>query len=406
MRGRWLFLARVKWVAVAIFYASLCIASIAVTYVAYPKICGNHSQAAYCVNLGPVDVTSVKGMGLSLRTYTAYTLALDVLHVLGFWALGVAIFWKKSANRMVLFVSLTLMLLGASENHLVDTLIHNYPAWSLLVGITDGVGWLLLYILFFIFPDGRFVPRWTRWLCAAGILYFLYLFFFSPGVSEFYFISTIVVLGGGAIIAQVYRYIRVSGPIERQQAKFVMVAGMVVVGWQLSRPIFESSLLPRFALAVDAIDCLSLLLVPVSIALAILRYRLWDIDFFINRAMIYSTLTVVLGFVFFGGVTLLQGMFRGLIGEDSQLAVVASTLGIASLFEPLRRRVHGVIDRLFYRTKYDARKTLEAFSVKLRDETDLEALNYDLVGAVRETMQPAHVSLWLRPDRGLKNSRK
>jgi len=305
---------------------------------------------------------------------------------------------------MVLFVSLMLLLLGSSENHLVDTLFHNYPAWGLPVGITDGTGWLLLYIVFFIFPDGRFVPRWTRWLCAAGLLYFFYLFSFSTSVSEFAITLAIFVLGGGAIVAQVFRYSRVSGPSERQQAKFGMVAGTVVVGWQLSRPIFEPFLLPRFALAVDAINYLSLLLVPVSIALAVLRYRLWDIDILINRALIYSTLTVVLGFVFFGGVTLLQGMFRGLIGEDSQLAVVASTLGIASLFEPLRRRVHAVIDRLFYRTKYDARKTLEAFSAKLRDETDLDALSNDLTHAVRETMQPAHVYLWLRPDRGPKGN--
>jgi len=385
------------WV-VASFFASLCIASIAVTYVAYPKICGNLSQAAYCLNLGSVDVTNVKGMGLSLRAYTAYTLALDVVHMLAFWMLGAVIFWKKSANRMVLFVSLTLLLLGSSENHLVDTLVHNYPVWSLLVGITDGAGWLLLYILFFIFPDGRFVPRWTRWLCAAGILYFLYLFLLSPGVSEFYFISSIVVLGGGAIVAQVYRYSRVSSPVERQQAKLVMVAGMIVVGWQLSSLIFEPFLLPRFALVLDVINYLSLLLVPVSIALAVLRYRLWDIDFLINRALLYSTLTVVLGLVYFGGVTLLQWAFRTFIGEESQLAIVVSTLGIASLFEPLRRRVHAFIDRRFYRSKYDARKTLEAFSAQLRDETDLDAVSDDLVGVVKETMQPAHVSLWLRPD--------
>jgi hypothetical protein len=298
MRGRWLLLARVVWVAVAGYYACLCIASIAVTYVAYPKICGGlPNQAAYCVNLGPVDRSTIQDIGLSLRSYTAYTLAFDVIHMLGFWAVGVVIFWKKSDNRMVLFVSLTLLLLGSSENHLVDTLIHNYPAWGLSVGITDITGWLLLYILFFIFPDGRFVPRWTRWLCAAGILYFSYLFLLSSGVSEFYFVSTIVVLGGGAIVAQVYRYRRVSGPVERQQAKLVMVAGMIVVGWQLSSLILEPLLLPRYTLVVDAINYLSLLLVPVSIAVAVLRYRLWDIDFLINRALLYSTLTVVLGLV-------------------------------------------------------------------------------------------------------------
>jgi hypothetical protein len=206
------------------------------------------------------------------------------------------------------------------------------------------------------------------------------------------------VLGGGAIVAQVYRYRRISGPVERQQAKFVMLAGMIVVGWQLSSSILEPLLLPRYTLVVDAVNYLSLLLVPVSIALAVLRYRLWDIDFLINRALLYSTLTLVLGVVYFGGVTLLQGVFRVLIGEESQLAIVASTLGIASLFEPLRRRVHAFIDRRFYRRNYDARKTLEAFSAQLRNETDLNALSDDLVGVVSETMQPAHVSLWLPPE--------
>jgi hypothetical protein len=313
LRGRWLLVARASWFVTAVFYASLCIVSIAVTFVAYPKICGSPNPGAYCVNLGPVDGSNVRGLGLSLRSYTAYTLALDVVHMLGFWAFGVVIFWKKSDSRIALFVSLMLLLLGSSENHPGDTLVHNYPAWGLLVGIADVAGWLLLYILFFVFPDGRFVPRWTRWLCAAGILYFSYLFLFSSGASELALILTIFVLGGGAVGAQFYRYSRVSGPVERQQAKFVLVAGLIVLGWQLSSLIFESFLLPRFALAVDAANYVSLLLVPVSIALAILRYRLWDIDFFFSRAMIYSTLTVILGSAFFGGVTLLQWMFRALV---------------------------------------------------------------------------------------------
>jgi hypothetical protein len=107
-------------------------------------------------------------------SYTAYTLALDVVHMMGFWALGLVLFWKKSDNRMALLVSLTLLLLGSSESHLVDTLFQNDPVWGLPVGITDVTGWLLLYVLFFIFPNGRFVPRWTRWLCTAGLLYFSY----------------------------------------------------------------------------------------------------------------------------------------------------------------------------------------------------------------------------------------
>jgi hypothetical protein len=132
----------------------------------------------------------------------------------------------------------------------------------------------------------------------------------------------------------------------------------------------------------------------------VLRYRLYDIDLLINRTLVYGSLTAVLALVYFGGVAATQAIFRTITGheEQPQLAVVVSTLVIAALFNPLRRRIQGFIDRRFYRKKYDAAKTLEAFSAKLRDETDLDALSDDLTSVVRETMQPAHVSLWLRPD--------
>jgi hypothetical protein len=136
---------------------------------------------------------------------------------------------------------------------------------------------------------------------------------------------------------------------------------------------------------------------PISIGIAMVRYRLYDIDSIINRTLVYGALTVVLVAVYFGGIVVLQRSFVALTGQQSTLAIVASTLLIAALFTPLRRRVQSFIDRSFYRRKYDARKTLEAFSAKLRNETDLNALSGDLVGVVRETMQPAHVSLWLRP---------
>ena len=143
---------------------------------------------------------------------------------------------------------------------------------------------------------------------------------------------------------------------------------------------------------------LSLLLIPLTIGVAVLRSHLFDIDVVINRTLVYGSLTTVLVALYFGGIVLLQRLFVALTSEQSTLAVVASTLLIAALFNPLRRRIQSFIDRRFYRSKYDAAKTLEAFSTRLRDETDLEALNDDLVGVVRETMQPAHVSLWLRPD--------
>ncbi len=139
--------------------------------------------------------------------------------------------------------------------------------------------------------------------------------------------------------------------------------------------------------------------IPVATGIAILRYRLYEIDTLINRTLVYGALTATLVTLYFGSVATTQAIFRALTGqqEQPQLAIVVSTLVIAALFNPLRRRLQGFVDRRFYRKKYDARKTLEAFSAKLRDETDLEALNNELVGVVRETMQPAHVSLWLRP---------
>jgi hypothetical protein len=153
---------------------------------------------------------------------------------------------------------------------------------------------------------------------------------------------------------------------------------------------------PLTLLLLDAGFSLSLMLIPLSIGVAVLRSHLFDIDLLINRTLVYGSLTTVLVALYFGGIVLLQRLFVALTSEQSTLAVVGSTLLIAALFNPLRRRIQSFIDRRFYRRKYDARKTLEAFSVKLRDETDLDALGNDLVGVVRETMQPAHASLWLR----------
>jgi hypothetical protein len=207
-------------------------------------------------------------------------------------------------------------------------------------------------------------------------------------------------------VSLVWRY-RHSGEEVRQQIKWVaFAASFVGVAYALAL-VSGLFLTPEtlttkqegplwLALLQDTV-LISYAGVPIAVGFAVLRYRLYDIDLIINRTLVYGSLTVLLASAYVGGVVGLQAIFRGLTGQESTLAVVASTLAIAALFNPLRRRVQTFVDRRFYRKKYDARKTLETFSGRLRDETDLHTLSGDLVAVVRETMQPAHVSLWVRP---------
>jgi hypothetical protein len=198
-----------------------------------------------------------------------------------------------------------------------------------------------------------------------------------------------------------FRYRRAAGR-ERQQIKWFAYAA---AGFLTA---FVASVYLPFGPISYVPVVLAAPLVPVAVGIAILRHRLYDIDLLINRTLVYGALTATLGLIYFGGVATTEAIFHALTGEERQpqLAIVVSTLVIAALFMPLRRRIQALIDRRFYRRKYDAAKTLEAFSAKLRDETDLAALSEDLVGVVRETMQPAHVSLWLHPDPGLKEKKQ
>jgi hypothetical protein len=208
-------------------------------------------------------------------------------------------------------------------------------------------------------------------------------------------------VGFAGVVASVVVRFRRSRGVERQQMKWFTSAIVVLLGGSLVlSAVSEATGVRWLEDAGFVFSMAGLASLPATVGIAILRYRLYDIDVIINRALVYGFLTAMLVLCYFGGVTATQTVFRVLTGQEQQpqIAIVVSTLVIAALFNPLRRRIQGFIDRRFYRRKYDAAKTLEAFSAKLRDETDLDALSDDLVGVVRETMQPAHVSLWLRPD--------
>jgi hypothetical protein len=238
--------------------------------------------------------------------------------------------------------------------------------------------------------------------------------FFVFDAIEFFGTTLLLMSTFSALISLMVRLHRARGD-ERQQIKWFMYAAVpltvfgsllilqgVVANFTTTFLFHTVYILPTREIfrAIDTVALFALLFVPVFTYVAILKYRLYDIDLVINRALVYGSLTALLALIYFGGVTATQAIVQALTGQEElpQLVVVASTLLIAALFTPLRRRIQSFIDRSFYRRKYDAAKTLEGFSMKLRDETDLVALSDDLVGVVRKTMQPAHVSLWLRPD--------
>jgi hypothetical protein len=328
------------------------------------------------------------------------------------FAVGALIFWRRSDDWMALLVSVFLVAFGTVtvDPTAANSLISSQPAWWLPVRSVEILGSVCVVLFFLLFPSGRFVPRWTCWLAVAFIAYLL-TDILIPGlysgsqalesVSQWVFIGFIV----SVLWSQIYRYRRASSEAHRRQTKWVVfgttlgVAGTSVFKLPLDFHLVGGDT-PFVVLLLKIGFALSFLLVPLSISIAVARSHLFDIDVVINRTLVYGSLTALLALVYLGGVTATQAIFRMLTGEQGQpqLAIVVSTLIIAALFNPLRRRIQAFIDRRFYRRKYDARKTLEAFSAKLRDETDLEALNNALVGVVRETMQPAHVSLWLRPD--------
>ena len=300
------------------------------------------------------------------------------------------------------------------------------PAGEALVWIAS---WMLPIIigipafLYLLFPTGRLPSRrwrWVAWLTGALVLAGVITSAFSSGalmgvlgpirnplgIEGFtgVYKALVVILSTvtlGAVVLSVFVRLRHAIGVERQQIKwfaYAAAASFITTGLAYLIPSVVDTPLwferMGFALVIAFIPA-----VPIAIGIAILRYRLYDIDIIINRALVYGSLTGVLALVYFGGVTATQALFRTITSQEElpQLAVVASTLVIAALFNPLRRRIQSFIDRRFYRSKYHARKTLQAFSATLREDTDVNALSDDLVSVVRQTMAPAHVSLWLRP---------
>jgi len=407
--GRWLTLGRSLWVVLAVGYLVLWLASLPGFY-----------ERVSTLTIEPVffgarvtfdnDIAHQQASvrGLSLPMYAIYEIAYVALSLLIYYVTAAMILWRTS-SRFGWFTALVLTLVCVPAMELAVRVADLFPAASLLVLLPSYLIWTFWALWLCLFPNGRIEPRWARLPITIYFAAFLVMQLASfLAVVDFVpaWIDTLeakwgplltMPLFGLILVAHIYRYRQLSTPIERQQTKWFLFAVGVLFAWLVLfsslRSYYTVTYAQEFSAAVG-------LVFPFSVAIAVLRYRLWDIDVIIRRTLIYSVLTALLALIYLGSIVVLQALLRPLVGADAELATVASTLAIGALFQPLRRRIQAVIDRRFYRRKYDAARTLDAFSGRLRNETDLQMLTSDMMNVVEETLQPAHVSLWLRDLQG------
>jgi hypothetical protein len=353
-------------------------------------------------------------LGLSLTNYALLVIVLTIIAAIIAFMIAGVLAWRKPDDWMVLLTSLSLvMLITANSTFTLEQLSSPWKAPTTLLNILT---WSLIFFVFCLIPNGRFVPRWTRWLPLIWVICNLLFLFFSQLQSNL-FLAIIIWFTGLAclVISFLYRYRVVSTPVQRQQTKWIVFGGsatiLLIIISNLPPLIFPSYARPGtlYDLALNTLNIFLLLPFILCVAIAILRYRLWDIDILINRTLVYSSLTAILALVYFVSIFALQSLVSIITGHfssgsQSPFVLVASTLGIFALFTPLRRRLQALVDRRFYRSKYDAARTLAAFSASLRDEVDLNQLRERLLAVVQETMQPIHVSLWLRNSQPLSKS--
>jgi serine phosphatase RsbU (regulator of sigma subunit) len=401
LHGRWLVLA---WAAWALLSSGTLLA-FAFRLPVYLTLLQTVCTGTGCLPGQPAPDTeaTLHRLGLSLGSYVTFNLVLTLASMLLACTMSSLLAWRKPRDWLALLVALMLIMFGTANSISASELSHS--AWHFPAMLFTILHFATIFLVGSLIPTGRFVPRWTHWLVPAWLLWRLILLFF-PTLPSADLLNTLIWLSGLACIsvAMIYRYQRMSSPIQRQQLKWIVFGGsatiLIVIVFNLPPLIFPAlsrtgSLYDLFLATIN-----TLVLVPAifCFAIAILRYRLWEIDVIINRTLVYGTLTGILALVYVGLVIGLQALLRGIISQESSVAIVVSTLAIAALFQPFRHRTQQIIDRRFYRRTYDAAQTLAAFGARLQqpDEVDLTKLSADLLAVVHQTMQPTHVSLWLR----------
>lgn len=396
-----LILARALWLGTALLAVSLSVAGIPARLKVLQTVCAGGSCGQFGAPLTPSMAHQLHGFGLSLPLFAGYTVTVETGAALVYVGVAILLFFR-ARNAATLFVAVMLMAFGALSTNLPDALAGAHPVAQAPVGLLDALGLASVTVFLYVFPDGRFVPGWTRALAYVVVAGYAIAFLYPNGLLQpirnpvsLAVELALLLVGVGT---QVYRYRAVSGSVERQQTKWVVfglaVAFIVNASILLSAGLLPSSI-PLLTMAEDTVFSLCGALIPVTIAIAVLHHRLYDIDTLANRTLVYGSLTISLAGFYLGSVVVLQALFRAVTSQRSDLAIAVATLIIAALFNPWRRRVQRFIDQRFYRRKYDATRILAGFSTRLRDEVDLRRLESDILTVVVETMQPERAALWL-----------
>ncbi len=417
---RWLRWAQITWVAIVVAALLMYVAGSVLHFSQLRQVCtATAEQCAEFDQATTIGLAQLDALGISLEAYALFLVGFRVVFSLVPIALGLLIFARRRNEPISLLVSLFLIT-WPTAGEAMGLLATTYPAFQIPAEIIKLAATISLPLFFGTFPNGRMVPR-LYWVVVAyfGVYFVLSTLGLissdSPLGSFWSWTGWLSVLLGG-VAAQIYRYRRVSNPTEQQQTRWVLFgmgaiplflvgafAYMGITGDTTVGTTADPFLLRRFTFL--AVSALAFQVVFLSIGLAILRYRLFDIDVIIRKTLLYTATTALLALVFFGSVILLQRGFEAVTGQQSQLAIVLSTLAIAALFNPLRRRIQGWIDRRFYRKKYIAQQVLAAFAITARDETDMNMLTKELARVVQETMEPARVRVWLRAQHAASKNR-
>jgi len=326
--------------------------------------------------------------------------------------LAVLLYWRGRGEPMALYFSYFLLTYGLALGGPAELLFYIYtgspePAYA-LSAVLFGAPMTALLVLF---PSGRPKPRWARWLIPIAVALLLaYLFYelldimLSNGRWVNDAIWAVIVLPSlFALVGQVQRYRFLSTAVERQQMKWALygillyfgLAALSSIPWTIARTMPPGTPAPPWQALTGAVWWLLMNVIPAFFTLAILRTNLWNVDVVIRRTLTYSMITTLLVGVYFALVVLTQTGFVAVTGQRNQFALVISTLAIAALFNPLRKRVQTFVDRRFYRRKYDASVTLDTFSEKMRDKVEFEALTTELTEVVSQILQPQHIALWV-----------